>query len=373
LKKKKVLVLAYSDINYDPRIMKQCMLLEKNNYDVSFHGVSYGGVKCKNLFKTSLYFKRPRSVLFQYLQYIPLMLIFFMVHIRYLFKSPIVIVHNMPNFLVITSLPFRFLGSLIIMDIHDDSMLVLSKSFSNKFLLYIFNLVENSISLKVPHKLMTVNRVLAHNLKLNTGKDILTIHNAPGTVPSSCNNNYIANSRVRLVYIGHIGTHYGLKNLLHYIYRIKDTIPLSLDIYGDGLLSDELKKLAHKLKIEDLVQFHGRYLSNDINNILKSYHLGVAMYDINPLTNIILPVKLLEYTFNCIPTITTPLKVTKSYFKNDSVCYANSYKDFEKIMKDIYNGKIDLVEMQNRAKTDIEPISWEREGENFLKYIGRGR
>jgi glycosyltransferase involved in cell wall biosynthesis len=370
LKKKKVLVLAYSDINYDPRIMKQCKLLATNGYDVSFYGVSYGGGKCNNIFKTSLYFKRPKSVFFQYMQYIPLMLIFLIAQVRYLFKCPIVIVHNMPNFLVVASLPFRLFGGRIFMDIHDDSMLVLSKSFRNKFLLYSFNLLENLISLRIPHKLITVNRVLAKNLRLSTSKEILTIHNTPDVLSTNCQHPYVVKSKIRLVYIGHIGSHYGLEKLLYYICKINESIPLSLDIYGDGLLSDELKILVRKFQIEDLIQFHGRYLANDISDILQLYHLGVAMYDVNALTNIILPVKILEYTYNGIPAITTSLEVTKSYFDDNSICYADSYEDFEVLIKEIYVGDINLVEMQSRARVDIDSISWEKEGKAFLRYIG---
>lgn len=369
MKKQKVLVLAYSDVNYDPRIMKQCTALSNEGYDVSFHGIKYDQISHVNPFNTYLHFKRSPKNYFQYIQYFLLMLIFFFIQFKFVFSKPIVIVHNMPNFLVFSSLLFRLFGTKIVLDVHDDSVLVLSKTTKNKFLLFMFDKVDNFLSLKVPDRLMTVNRVIAKDLKKSTCKNILTLHNSPEKIVNQCSKTYTPGESIKLVYIGNVGTHYGLESFIQYVHKVKEFIPLSFDIYGDGAAKEGLEKLIDDLQLNSIVKVHGRYMANEVDDILKSYHLGVAMYNQNELTNIILPVKILEYTFNCLPTITVPLRVTTEYFGKDSLVYVNSYTEFKEAMEAIYYNSIRLDEVHKKALSDVDRISWEKEKPLFLNYI----
>ena len=370
-KKSNVLVLAYSDIRFDPRIMKQCIALSDAGYQVSFHGVRYSSVVVNEGFKVKLYFNRSSKRVMQYMQYFALMLIFFFVQVRCIYKKPIIIVHNMPNFLVIPSFFFRFFGSKIVLDMHDDSALVLSKVIKNKLLLRAFEFVENSIALKVPNKLMTVNRLLLHSISEKSGKDVLLLHNSPQATTSACSYSYIVGGPIKLVYVGHVGTHYGLEGFIEYIYQIKKTVPLTFDIYGDGIVREKIENLILKFELQETVKLHGRYLANDISEILTKYDLGVALYKKTELTDIILPVKILEYTFNCLPSLTLPLKVTQEYFRNESLIYINSFEDFKKSIEDIFTGKLKLKYVHINALEDMSGISWANEKQHFLDFIGK--
>ena len=173
---KKVTVYAYSDINFDTRILKQCEILAQKGCEVEFHGVKYGYQNFNNDFPTYLYFKRSKNSLIQYLQYFIFCLITFFIQIKDLHKRPIIIVHNMPNFLVLPFVISKLFGATVILDIHDDSNLAFKKYFKSSLLLKIIGLLEVNMSLKVPHKLITVNKILADHLKVIV-KLIRTFHN----------------------------------------------------------------------------------------------------------------------------------------------------------------------------------------------------
>jgi len=367
----KVLVLAYSDVRSDPRIMKQCSALTDAGYDVSFHGVKYTADVINEKFRVKLYFYRSKRRLVQYLQYFVLMAIFLGVQANNIFKKPIIIVHNMPNFLVIPCVLSRFLGSKVVLDLHDDPVLVLSKVVTNKFILAILDFIENSISLRVPNKLMTVNSLLLRSVVERTEKEVFLLHNSPESVLRDCSYKYTKGSPIKLVFIGHLGTHYGLPDLIEYLGRIKNVVPVTLDIFGDGSVRDELEKLIYKFQLQQSVKLHGRFLAKDISPILSRFDLGVALYPKTELTNIILPVKILEYTFNCLPSLTSPLNVTQDYFQKKSLIYIETYKDFKKSLEDIFSGRINLETLHRYALSDVSGISWKQERERFLEFIGK--
>ena len=365
---KKVTVFAYSDINFDTRILKQCEALSANGYKVEFHGVKYGNHSLTNDFPTRLYFKRPKIIFVQYAQYFLFCLITFIVQLKDLHLRPTIIVHNMPNFLVLPFFISRIFGATVILDIHDDSPLAFKKYFKNRFLLKFIEWLEITLSLKVPHKLITVNRILVDQLRLSCDKQISVIHNYPNSSGSSRQVPYVAGNKIKLVYLGHLGSHYDLKTLIRYIEDVSE-VPLSLDIYGDGFQRESLENLVRSKNMGSTVKFHGRYLANDIPQILQKYDIGVALYEITDFTNVLLPVKLLEYTENHLPSIASRLVGTALYFREDSLIYMANFEDFSKSIDAIYSGDISLVELSARAMVDIESLSWTKESIKFLEYV----
>ena len=365
---KKIIVYAYSDVNFDTRILKQCEALAANGHKVEFHGVKYGKHSLKNDFSTKFYFKRPKKILVQYLQYFLFCLITLVVQLKDLHRRPIIIVHNMPNFLVLPFFISRLFGATIILDIHDDSYLAFKKYFKNRLLLKFISVLEMTLSLKVPHKLITVNRILADHLKVICNKQILVIHNYPNSSKSNQKDSYRIGKTIKLVYLGHLGSHYDLRTLIDYIKNITE-VPISLDIYGDGFQRESLERHVKSINLDSIVNFHGRYLANDIPQILQKYDVGVAMYEVTNFTNVLLPVKLLEYTQNQLPAIATRLVGTELYFREDSLIYIENFEDFSNSINAIHSGNLSLDEVSAGALIDVNPLLWEKESKKFLDYV----
>ena len=364
--------MAFSDIRFDPRILKQCEALHESGYHVEFHGVKYENNTEKFNFTTRLYFFRSHRLFIQTFQYFLLMFIFLIPQLKNLRLKPTIIVHNLPNFLIFSCLLSKLFGSQIILDMHDDPTVSFANKVSSKALQWLLYFIEYKIALKVPNKIITVNKLLYNRYKKYSGADMLLLHNAPDSVKNRCDNFYSPGSTIKMVFIGHIGTHYGLSNFLKQFERVSKSVPITLDIYGDGVEKQKLVEIVQSTALEEKVVFHGRYSPQNLSSILESYHLGVALYDNTPLTNVILPVKILEYTFNCVPTLTVPLAVTREYFSEDALIFVSNQTLLD-TMEKIYDGKIDLQSTHQKALGEIFSISWGIERQKFIKFVSGSR
>ena len=71
---------------------------------------------------------------------------------------------------------------------------------------------------------------------------------------------------------------YGIRHLVEAMKLIKDEFPqrsISLHIYGDGSQAKSLEQLAQKLKIRDMVHFHGRIPNSRVAEVLQQMQVVV--------------------------------------------------------------------------------------------------
>ena len=361
-------VFAYSDINYDSRILKQCEALLSCGYEVKFHGVRYGTHKLKSSVPTKFFFKRFERRNFQYAQYIAFILFAFLEQLRFVWCRPTIIVHNMPNFLVLPFIFSKICGSKVILDVHDDSLIAFKNHFKSSTLLKFIKWLEVYLSLKVPHKLITVNRILEESLSHLCSKPISVIHNCPNISLQEKKKPYQPYNQLKLVYIGHLQSHYDLPTLINYVSSV-DGVPMTLDIYGGGSQRRDLEHMVQEKGIGHLIKFHGRYLARQIPQILQLYDIGCALYEDTELTNVFLPVKILEYTKCGIPTFASKLYGTQSYFNDKSLMYLESLEDFKSYVNAIFCGELLLDEVTANALRAIKLIDWNIEKSKFVDYV----
>ncbi|RAJ93625.1 glycosyltransferase [Aliidiomarina maris] len=365
----KILVLAYSDINYDARILKQCLALVEHGYEVNFYGVRYSDVQYEQPFKVNYLADRAGNRLFQFIQYFILMLYFFMKTIGEARFTSVVMVHNMPNFLVLSTWYLKLRGCPVVLDIHDDSELVFSRKFQNTLFKKIFRFLENNVSLKSPTALMTVNKQLKGKLQCLTTGNIHVIHNSPEVDRFIDGPTYKVGSPIKLKFIGNLGEHYGVERLVEWVAALPSNLDVSLDIHGDGLLRATLEKKSREIDVFQRVLFHGRFNPSQLQSILSDGHIGIAPYDRNEMTDILLPVKLLEYTACGLASMCTKLKATSDYFPDTSLMYVNNYSDFESALQNIYSGKLSLEIFKRESKAVVDKISWQNEKLSFILFI----
>lgn len=365
----KVLVLAYSDIRYDPRILKQCEALQEHGYAVEYYGVRYDDKDPATGFPAHLMLRRAESGKGKFIQYFLLMLAFFGKTFTTARQRPIVFVHNMPNFLVLATLWLKVWGCKVVLDIHDDPVLALKGKSQNKFAHKLLAFVENTISLRVPDALMTVNQLFVDKYRALAKKPVHLLHNSPDVENALPAVEYSAGTEIRLKFIGHMGAHYGVERLIRYVGKLEQKIPVHLDVHGDGSTRKSLERLTDELGLKDRVKFHGRFRPQELKEILREGHIGVAPYEVNELTNVLLPVKLLEYTFHGLASMSAPLAVTKTYFPDDSILYMDDFEAFSDILHGVYEGNIDLKDMQSNALEKASKLAWSKEKSQFLKFV----
>ena len=359
----KVHVYAYSDLRYDPRILKQCRLLIELGYDVSFFGVKFAGSAPCSEVSSCDFFRRAHTLKTQVLQYF-----LFVLHMSYVsFQLPkkpcLVIVHNMPNFLSLGTWFYRVLQVPVVMDLHDDSLLVLGSRVKNSLTLRLISFIEMNVALRFADHIITVNSAMKDRIcRFVCSEKVSTIHNAPDFYHQTARQitKPLREDVIRLVYVGNLGEQFGVIEFIEMFDRLGDMVNcrLELDIWGggrlEGLLADEIIRLG----LADRVLLRGRYTPEELPSILDAYDFGIAVYNKNPLSDILLPVKVLEYVSCGIPVISSRINTLLDYFPEDCLFY---YRDISDIVVALSSSREDVDEKVERSRDILDSISWERE------------
>lgn len=138
--KKNILMLLHAYYKDDTRVRRQAEILAKNGFNVSVLCLNKGGEADFEIYN-NVYIERipvSRSVhkttfnlIKEYLKFI-----FFCLGKKYkemIRKNyDVVVVHNMPNFLIFAALPVKLRGGSIVLDMHDSVLDVYTDIFSKK-------------------------------------------------------------------------------------------------------------------------------------------------------------------------------------------------------------------------------------------------
>ena len=133
--------------------------------------------------------------------------------------------------------------------------------------------------------------------------------------------------------------------------KIEEQNPnIKLLIVGGGPSYDKLQKLVIKKKLESKVILTNFKPQKEIPKYISLANLCINPFQINYVTNRILPTKILEY-FACEkPVISTPLAGTKELLPDESfgILYSTS-KDFIKIMSNLLSDENRLKQLGKQA------------------------
>ena len=160
-----------------------------------------------------------------------------------------------------------------------------------------------------------------------------------------CNNDHV------IVFVGTIYPFSGLIELVFDFEKIEEQNPnIKLLIVGGGPSYDKLQKLVIKKKLESKVILTNFKPQKEIPKYISLANLCINPFQINYVTNRILPTKILEY-FACEkPVISTPLAGTKELLPDESfgILYSTS-KDFIKIMSNLLSDENRLKQLGKQA------------------------
>lgn len=289
-------------------------------------------------------------------------------------RHDVVIVHNMPNALVFSTLPVRIRGCPVILDLHDASPEVFANHFGVKSPL--FNkllMLEETLAMKYSSALITVNRgIEAVFTKRHPWAEFLVVHNSSAAQDSTSPGNPVLEKQGELhaVFHGHLHERYGLQRFIRVLPQLAaDGMTVTLDVHGDGPFRDPLEALVEELGLADSVRFHGAFTPGDLPDILADKHLGVALHVRNELGDLLLPVKILEYAEAGIPIVSSRLATVQSYFPDNCANYCDSDEELLRCMKEIRDDYATALCRADRAKKIAKLISWEHDSAMLVDYV----
>lgn len=381
---KKICMIAYSNFRTDPRIRRESEALAKEGNEVSFLVLAENNkpktyrMNGVNIVELNMRKHRGKKSSSYFLPYLMFLGHAFWNCSKLFLRNGIdvVHVHNMPNFLVFAGLIPRLFGKRMILDIHDS----VPETYGSKFgrmpkILYRLLCFEEYLCCGFASKLICVNEVQREKL-VDRG-----IPASKMSVLLNVPDHEIFKFKARtkdenkktfdLVFHGTIDRILGIDLAIEAISRLIHDIPqIQLHILGEGKNLQEFDNLSRNLGVEDRVHFSKKsFPVEKLPELLEKMDLGIIPNRRNMATELMLPVKLLEYIAMGIPVVSARHKAIKHYFSEDMVTYfePEDVGSMASAILKMYRNKKQREQQVSNAKRFIDQYGWEKHQTELFK------
>ncbi len=239
-------------------------------------------------------------------------------------RYDVVHVHNPPDFLIVSALIPRLLGSRVIFDIHDRSPDMFSMRFPGPAGARASGVLQRleRLATALADAVVTVHDPYLRELvALGTPSEKATV------VMNSVDERLLPPPRpraqgvFRVVYHGTVTPHYGVHVLVD---ALAETVRAGLDarveIIGGGDSVPNLKRRVDELGLSQRVTIEGRFLPHKtVLERVNGASVGVIPNLPTPLNRFALSSKLFEYVVLGVPVIAAALPTIQEYFSDDEV------------------------------------------------------
>jgi glycosyltransferase involved in cell wall biosynthesis len=375
--KKRVIMIAYSNYLGDARIRREAeTLASTGEYEVTVlalnngkQGRSYtnGGVVVREL-KTAKY--QGKSLFRYMLSYLKFMAEASRLCNKLYSEGRVWAfhVHNIPNFLVFATLFPRILGGKLILDIHDSVPETYSAKFGDRGLFFRLLCLEEALSCKLANRIICVNQPQKDVLVgrgIDSGKIAISM-NVPDPRFFKLQANKDTESRknqgFKLVYHGTLARRLGLDLAIEAVARLAPEIPgLEFYVMGSGDDKEEFQELAKALKVSQIVHFPGMIPLEKLKDTIQGMDLGIIANRKNLATELMLPVKMMEYIALGIPVVAPRLKAIEYYFDKEMVGYfePESIDSLAGRILALYKNDSQRKRQTEKARAFLEQYGWE--------------
>jgi glycosyltransferase involved in cell wall biosynthesis len=379
-----VCMIAYTNYAIDARVRREAETLAAQGFRVRCLTTRNGaerarfvlnGVEVRELGVQKYRGKSTLSYLSSYLRFL---LVSSAACLRLLVRGEldVVHVHNLPDFLVFAALLPRLAGSKVVLDVHDSVPETFATKFSSRPAIQKALCLEEWLSARVAHKVICVNQPQRDALVargIPASKTFISM-NVPdpaifgrpivGRLPTPPGKYF------NLVYHGTMVERLGVDLIIQAVARLGKRMPCArLHLWGHGDDLARFERLAAELRIDDQVLFSPTgFALQELPRQLASMNLGVVGNRRSVATDLMLPVKLMEYVSQGIPVVVPRLKTIEHYFSDAMVTYYEP-EDVQSLADAIYA----LYCEPERCSTQVEragvfltEYGWERQGAEFV-------
>ena len=291
-------------------------------------------------------------------------------------KFDLVHVHNIPDFLVFSTLPAKRRGARVILDIHD----IVPEFFSSKFdvspqslLVRLLRWVEKISASFSDHV------ILANHLWLER----YTARSAPAqkcTVFINHADQQIFQPQARatrsgsqlILYPGGLHWHQGLDIAIRAFAILKRKLPgVRFHIYGDGSSKRQLMALANELGLNGSLRFFDSLSLRSIARVMADADLGVVAKRTSSFGNEAYSTKIMEFMSVGVPVVVSDTRVDRYYFDDSVVRFFESGNE-EELAQAMYEVLTDSqlrVSMLRNANKYVARHSWGRHKSRYLQLV----
>jgi len=384
--KKNVCMIVYNDYPLDTRVRREAeTLVASGEYKIRVLALKsereprdyeLNGVFVNESLKVK-YFRK------SFLRYILSYMLFlgwsFIVctHLFFRRQIDIVHVHNMPNFLIFSAIIPRIFGKKVIIDIHD----TVPETFATKFSrpsMFLFKLLclEEYFSCLVAQKVFCVNHVQCKTL-MGRGipkEKISVIMNVPDDKLIDFRNSdkaaKVQDGAFKVVYHGTMTKRLGIDLIIQAAARLaRDLNDLEVYLWGRGDDLESFVSLAKELKVQERIHFNKKHVPiNTLLPELRKMDLGVIGNRLGMATELMLPVKMLEYVGLGIPVVVPRMKGISYYFSDEMVSYyePESVDSMVEAILRLYRSKPLRKKQAEKAKAFLDKYGWHKHKMDLL-------
>jgi glycosyltransferase involved in cell wall biosynthesis len=290
----------------------------------------------------------------------------------------VVHVHNPPDFLIATAVVPRFLGSRVILDIHDRSPDMFAMRFPGRAGAFARRVLEHleRLATAFADSVVTVHDPYLRELVANgmpSEKAVVVMNSLderllPPPKPRT-------EGPFRVVYHGTVTPHYGVHLLPDAAAEtVEQGVDLHVEIIGGGDSVPSLKRRVTALGLSERFSIEGRFLPHEaVLEQVNGASAGVIPNLPTPLNRFALSSKLFEYVALGVPVVSAALPTIRKYFNDSEVLYfrpgdANS---LAAALLAVAHDPLGAVSRAERARRRYQNYRWELSAGAYVEVLDR--
>jgi glycosyltransferase involved in cell wall biosynthesis len=285
----------------------------------------------------------------------------------------VIVVHNMPDFLIFAATLPKLLGAKLVLDVEDPSPeLMASKSSGRRrAILTTFAAWQEHVSAAFADHVVTVGWTF-EELLLRRGvpkhKVTLILNSAdPNVFPPERRAPAVVDSGggkrpFVVIYYGTLAERNGVATAIRAVkLALPNTPNLRLDIMGRGEELPALRALTQELDITDHVVFIESRPPERVADFVLNGDVGIIPYHADVYGDLVLPTKAYEMAWMGRPIIASNTRALRSMFRPQSVrlCDVPSPECFAEAILELYADPQKRAHMIVSASEDYEALRWE--------------
>jgi glycosyltransferase involved in cell wall biosynthesis len=293
-------------------------------------------------------------------------------------RYDLVEVHNMPDALTVAALGPRLRGTPVILNMHD----TFPELFATKYgrpegdRLERLLVREERFSAALASRVVTVTDQARRRVEgrgVGVGRTTVVMNSpdervfGPGRAPLRLP----AEGPVRVLYHGGLAPRFGVQTLIEAWAHLRDRSRLHLRVCGSGEDRDRLAALAAQVAPDQIDVAPRPVPFEQIPAELQRAHIGVVPTLHDRFTELLLPVKLLEYVHMGLPVVSSRLPGIAGYFSARELCEfaPGDPADLARALEAVCADPAAARERAAQATERLTEIAWEQQRERYLALV----
>jgi len=294
-------------------------------------------------------------------------------------RFDLVEIHNMPDLLTVAALRPRLRGVPVILNVHDTFPELFSSKFARpqggafeRLLKY-----EERLSAALATRVIVVTdqaRLRLEARGVGVGRTTVVMNSPDEGVfgPPREPVGWPADGPLRVLYHGGLAPRFGVETLIRSFERLRESVPrLELRVCGSGEDRDRLAALAAQIDPRRIDISREPVPFEQIPAELAASHIGVVPTLHDHFTELLLPVKLLEYVHMGLPVVASRLPGIAGYFGDSDLAtfVPGDENDLARAIESVCADPGWARERARSATQQLSEIAWKSQRARYLSLV----